>query len=461
MDIQKTFDNPYYVTSSRRRTKTIVLLKLKTKHLIKTLSFQFTKLRASLKNLQPHHYVILFGNLGCGKKWLAIDVCKDYGVLKSMDFSIHWLDMSDCISPEKDLEKLRKFANTFNIDTNQPKDVLIKDIKTAIKNNSPKCLLVLFEVQNKHIIKLFDFDTKVLITTRNKNVRDNFSKNSSTILTIGDSITISEGTELLQKVLKEQEIQYDSCTDKILEKTKNHPYILSIVARDLEGKPREVWKNAIYDSATNNMMNTKIHDSLNVFSVSEKDVFDHLVVFQHSVAIPLNVISKLCDKDVRSMVFVLEKFQKFSVVELSYLKNSIRVFYQRYIYFQYLRNNSPLNGRIAEVHRKLVNIYEWVLLKILWILVFEILFAFSLEENLENPKDSTSFIENDHYFYSFIGYHLQKAGMESLLQRLYLDFRFLGQSIKANGCQKTFGDFERYKEEIVGKFFSIIHIITK
>lgn len=74
-----------------------------------------------------------------------------------------------------------------------------------------------------------------------------------------------------------------------------------------------------------------------------------------------------------------------------------------------------------------------------------------MEENLEKPKDSTSFIDDDNYFYSFIGYHLQKAGMESVLQRLYLDLRFLSQHIIASGCQKTCGDFERYKKEIIGE----------
>lgn len=42
--------------------------------------------------------------------------------------------------------------------------------------------------------------------------------------------------------------------------------------------------------------------------------------------------------------------------------------------------------------------------------------------------------------------------MEELLQRLYLDFRFLGQNIKANGLQKTFGDMKHYKKEIIGKY---------
>lgn len=80
-------------------------------------------------------------------------------------------------------------------------------------------------------------------------------------------------------------------------------------------------------------------------------------------------------------------------------------------------------------------------------------FNFRLKETLENPKDSTSFIQDDNYFYSFIGYHLQKAGMESVLQRLYLDFRFLGQNIMTTGCQKICGDFERYRKEIIGEFF--------
>lgn len=71
---------------------------------------------------------------------------------------------------------------------------------------------------------------------------------------------------------------------------------------------------------------------------------------------------------------------------------------------------------------------------------------------MNTPNDSTSFVKNDEYFYYFIGYHLKKAGMEELLQRLYLDFRFLGQNIKANGLQKTFGDMKHYKKEIIGKY---------
>lgn len=266
--------------------------------------------------------------------------------------------MSDCISAEKDLEKLKQFAHTFGINTNQAKDIIIKDIKAALKSSHNKCLLVLTEVQNKHVIRMFDFDTKVLITTRNKNVRDNFSKHTSTILTVEDSFTYPEGTDLLQRVLKEPEIENDHCTDKILEKTKLHPYILTTVAKDLEGKPKQVWREATIDTRTNNLMYMKIHNSLNVFSPMEREIFEHFVIFQHSVEIPLTVISKLCKKDMWVIERTLKKFEKFSVVQLSYNQHSIHVCSQRYIYLLYLKNNSTFNVNISEVHRRLVNIYE-------------------------------------------------------------------------------------------------------
>ncbi|KAL5287914.1 hypothetical protein ACFFRR_008638 [Megaselia abdita] len=318
----------------------------------------FSELRTSLINLQPHHYVILFGNLGCGKKWLAIDVCKDYAVLKSTNFSIHWLDMSDCISEEKDLEKLKKFANTVfpSIDTTQSKDVIVKDIREAIKSKDKECLLVLTEVQNKHVIKLFDFDTKVLITTRNKNIRDYYSKYFSKVLTVEDSFTFPEGAEFLQKIGGNNT---DSVrTSNILEETKSHPFLLATLARNLVGKPPNVWEEAISDTKTNSMMLTKIHNSLNVFNDEEKFVFDHFVIFQHSVEIPVLVISKFCEKPLRDMETILRKFEKFSVVKLAYLDDKTMVCSQKYIYQQYLRNNASLNVSISDAHRRLVNIYE-------------------------------------------------------------------------------------------------------
>lgn len=305
--------------------------------------------------------MVLFGDLGCGKKWLAMDVCKDYGVLEAMDFEVHWIDMKGCSSKEDDLNKLHQFATSIYVNTNQSTHGIIRDIQNKIRENyaDPKCLLVLTEVHHKNIIKLFDFNCKVLITTRNKNVRDYFSKNSATILTMEDSFSDDEGTEFLQKIRRDQQIEFDTA-EAILENTKNHPYLLNSLAKTIEGKPTQVWRQTINDtkSNTNTSILDKIYNSLKVFNMEEKHIFDHFVVFQHSVPIPANVLSKFCRIDNNKMEKILEKFDKFSVLRLGYLKGSVRVCYQKYIYFQYLQNNSTLMDNISEAHKQLVDIYE-------------------------------------------------------------------------------------------------------
>lgn len=71
-------------------------------------SLQYAKTRDFLKELRPWHYLVIYGELGYGKKWLALDACCDYSVIKAMDYKIFWLDVHNCNSQEKDLEKLQR-----------------------------------------------------------------------------------------------------------------------------------------------------------------------------------------------------------------------------------------------------------------------------------------------------------------------------------------------------------------
>lgn len=169
----------------------------------------YLQLQKALLELVKSKNVVIWGVLGAGKQWLALDVCSSYIVQRKMNFEIYWINVRDCHSAESRLEKLQSFLHqldqTFSCNSDQSVEIRIERIKTELKHRVEKkseCLIVLRNVQNIETLNDFNIGCKILLTTRHKLVHDHLAKATTTHITLDDSLTPFEVESLFSKYLR-------------------------------------------------------------------------------------------------------------------------------------------------------------------------------------------------------------------------------------------------------------------
>nr|XP_036231056.1 uncharacterized protein LOC106614434 [Bactrocera oleae]XP_036231057.1 uncharacterized protein LOC106614434 [Bactrocera oleae]XP_036231058.1 uncharacterized protein LOC106614434 [Bactrocera oleae]XP_036231059.1 uncharacterized protein LOC106614434 [Bactrocera oleae]XP_036231060.1 uncharacterized protein LOC106614434 [Bactrocera oleae]XP_036231061.1 uncharacterized protein LOC106614434 [Bactrocera oleae] len=416
-------------------------------------SMPFRKLRNALLTMPMQGRVILVSDFGYGKKWLAVDVCTDFDVAKAMNFQIHWIDMGECTSALDDLRMLRYLkllltqstrspspagygslertdqnTNTFKNSIEENKLLVSQELK---KNANKKCLVVLVNVRNTHALEVFDLPCKLLVLTRSKKVSDAFAKKRSTTIRLTYGLTRAEFYMLFEKYLGKnllEEFMYS-----IYAHSNEHPYLLSLIGQSLRQNLAnwQDWIDKLRESTfVDDKFNAAIEKSLDSLEPELRRTFTKTFsCFPHAIYVPQKLIAALwpadkCEKD-------LEKLYRHGFLEKFISPHDEICYKQLFVYGKTKRNNEVTAADIMDMHKKLLNYYHLV-------------------EDLATRSEVLPFERDIHdfYFFSCIGYHLNKSGLTGYFRQLYLDFGFLEQKIRKVDLLSTIADLETYEQYI-------------
>ncbi|KAI8039647.1 uncharacterized protein LOC128254462 [Drosophila gunungcola] len=373
----------------------------------------YLKLTQDLLELRPAKNVLIYGVLGSGKHWLALDVCSSYKVQLQMDFKIFWLNLKDCNSQETDLEMLQTLLHQIdpNWTSRSEQGSNIKhrtqsiqaELRRLLKSKPyENCLLVLLNVQNVKAWKAFNLSCKILLTTRFKQVSDFFSAATTTHISLDHHSMTLTPDEVKSLFLK-----YLHCRPQDLprEVLTTNPRRLSIIAESIRDNLAtwDNWKHVNCDKLT-----TIIENSLNVLEPGARKMFDRLSIFPPSAHIPIHLLSLIWfdDKsDGDDAMVVVNKLHKYSLVEKQHKESTIS------IPAIYLELKVKVND-VTALHRRIVDRY-----------------------NITKAFDHDDLIlpSLDRYFYSHIGHHIktiEPTERAILFRKVFLDFRFLEQKIR-------------------------------
>lgn len=376
------------------------------------------------------------------------DACRDYSVVEKMSFRIFWLNVSKCYSQELILEKLHRLKVMLQVDDLDNKyQAYIGSTKNEIIHlraylrkvlEQPEfrdCLIVLTDVQDENVIKAFDLNCKMLITTRHMEKLEFIAPKAKFTIDIDKGFTSDESLELFKnafnKKLPDGMTQY---VEDFHSTCNGHPFIMSLIARNFRSFPEnessykkrcEDWKESLGRGGEfiDDQIKMSVEASLKFLSPDEQIRYKKMVIFTDNSDIPFDVLCKIWDTDVRKMEETVRKFAKYSLID----RATSEVCSLHFLHFNFLKQHVSEENQV-EYHRHLIAKYE-----------VEKILRERKELDLDFPKDG--------YFHFFLPYHLVGAKMEDLFD-LYLDFGFLEQKMRITKLPNTVGDLSRFVNEI-------------
>ncbi|XP_055902492.1 uncharacterized protein LOC129938776 isoform X2 [Eupeodes corollae] len=404
-------------------------------------------IRLALKKLKPFNYVVVSGEIGCGKKWIVVDVCSEYSIMQAMGLNIFWLDVRNCNSREEDFRSLQQFRLLIGEDdstttwhpSNELDGVenkilhLQQYIRDRLQHDKFKdSLLILSNVVNSKTLKTFNLGCKTLIITKNRQITNSLSESTTAHVSVDRGLTTAQCYQLFEKILQRKRKTFPKDASDIFLQSNGHPYLLSIIANNLKLDKKRNWvewiKNLQNLQITDNKFTRVVELSLNVLQPKEMELYKTLAVFPHSIKIPSKLLAALWYKTERETMDMIAKFDKYSVINRQYLPDESLACVLPYVYSSYLKTIQDIDRQA--LHKSVISYYKIV-------------------EVLENRKDLDLFsFNNDYYFYHCIGYHLRESGQLELFPELFLDFGFLGEKLRSDGFANTIGDLNYFRTEI-------------
>ncbi|KAL9925573.1 death-associated APAF1-related killer [Glossina fuscipes fuscipes] len=413
----------------------------------------FMKLRAALRSLNPKiglASVVLLGELGSGKKWLALDVCSEFTVLQAMNFKIFHIDTKYCDSPDEDLHALNtlmlKLNPNHHFTLEGPSKISYKilhlqeRLRELLKAKQfLNCLLVLTNVQNIKTLEAFNLGCKRLIITRNKKVSEKLSTKTNKHFNLEEGLSFTEFRLLLDKYIKKYDWREFATTNEtdIYYLSNGDPYLLSIIAKHLREKKSNwfQWKKYLENlQIPDKKFKRDIETSLEVLTQEQMRRYAVFAIFPHCVGIPVKLIANLWRTSIHDAEEIVYIFYKYSVIKTDLDDNDTMTCHLRFAYSSYLKTSPTIQSLInqLELHREIVKYYK-------------------VHQCLEFRSEVDLFCDkplHDKYFFKYIGFHLLGAEYFDLFPKLYFDFGFLEQKMRSVGLLSSVADLKDYKREI-------------
>lgn len=401
-----------------------------------------------LRSLSRQEYLIIRGNLGNGKSWLAIDACLDYSVIRAMDYHVFWVNVSKCDTPEAILEQMQflkimvdtgRICDSFKLTEFESIELKIIGLKKFFQNlfqndKYKNALLVLCNVKNKQVLEAFDFHCKTLVTTRNESCFDDIPRNLKEFVVIDKGLTEDESLEFFNKLGVSDSKNYQSLVRTIHRLSKGDPMIISLISNNIISlrNPEARLKTFIGQLKRNELNDSQLHptieESLKILPEDERIAYQQLVVFPEYSYVPISVLQQYWRKKEFETEDLVNKFYRYSLLAVNYYDEEITVVSMHYLYRSYLLRLYSVEEK-REFHRNFIESYH-------------------IESALELRSEPD--LPNDRYIHFYIGYHLKEAQYFHLFPRLFLDFGFLEQKLRYTLLPNTIGDLTIFRQEIGG-----------
>ncbi|XP_041979791.1 uncharacterized protein LOC121733566 [Aricia agestis] len=426
---------------------------------------------SKLKALTRHKILALYGMIGSGKTVIAISVLRHNRDIVTSNFNsvVFWLNLSNC-KTEDDIvnqqKKLHRKISTMyptqnslmnstmsmssigsTVDSLTSYDCTWQEWKDKLKRvfEDPilkEALLVLDEVNKSDCLNAFDVGCKILITTRDTNVLENFG---AVKVNIDNHFTESESLELLASCLDINVSSLPRYAKKLHHLCGGSPYDMALLAAEF-AENREIlvhdpsrWKYYIEKLRNRELFSFSKHSykqmktievCINSLKPDILPLFKMLAVFPDDVKVPAKVVSKLWNVDIPKVESIMRQLKSKSLITQTYDYEQKKYLYEiHYLIMNYLRTSTS-DETMKKLHLDLLKSY-----------------------NYTNDNDIPVEIQDDGYIAFYVGYHLLHTkdlnNAWRMFSKLFLNLKFIGNKVRLTGIADVNLDLQNYEEKIV------------
>lgn len=395
-------------------------------------------IRNELFNLETEPgWITLCGMAGCGKSVLAAEALRNHRVISEcFPGGVHWVAVG-----KQDragiLVILQNLCSRFNQGSqtylNPPLNIEeARDrLRFFMARKYPRSLLILDDVWDNWVLKCFDVQCRVLITSRDRSISEAVAGNKFLIL-VQSGLSNDKGLEILARFVNLKVSCLPDEAHSIVQECKGSPLVVSLIGallrefpnrwayylKQLQGKQfKRIRKSSSYDYEA---LDEAMAISIEVLEQDHREYYKDLSILKKDVKVPTKVLCILWEMDVEEVEDILQVFVNKSLLFCDRNKRSFR-YYLHDLQLDFLTEQN--HDQLMDLHVKMVHQYQK-----------------AYKNGFPSPSD-----EDCIYWYSFLADHMAKANLKKELYSLMFSMDWIKAKTEAMGPAQLINDFVEHR----------------
>ncbi|XP_055250577.1 apoptotic protease-activating factor 1 isoform X3 [Moschus berezovskii] len=382
-------------------------------------------------------WVTIYGMAGCGKSVLAAEAVRDHSFLEDcFPGGVHWVsvgkqDKSGLLMKLQNLcarlDQDESFSQRLPLNIEEAKDRL----RILMLRKHPRSLLILDDVWDPWVLKAFDNQCQILLTTRDKSVTDSVM-GPKYVVPVESGLGKEKGLEILSLFVNMKKADLPEQAHSIIQECKGSPLVVSLIGallrdfpnrweyylRQLQNKQfKRIRKSSSYDYEA---LDEAMSISVEMLREDIKDYYTDLSIFQKDVKVPTKVLCILWDLETEEVEDILQEFVNKSLLFCDRNGKSF-LYYLHDLQVDFLTEKN--RSQLQDLHKKMVT-------------------QFQRHHRLHSLSPDQ---EDCMYWYNFLAYHMASANMHKELCALMFSLDWIKAKTELVGPAHLIHEFVEYR----------------
>ncbi|KAM5288985.1 apoptotic protease-activating factor 1 isoform 3-T3 [Ctenodactylus gundi] len=401
------------------------------KKLVSAIQQKLTK----LKN-EPG-WVTIYGMAGCGKSVLAAEAVRDHSLLEGcFPGGVHWVsvgkqDKAGLLMKLQNLcsrlDQDESFSQRLPLNIEEAKDRL----RILMLRKHPRSLLILDDIWDPWVLKAFDNQCRILLTTRDKSVTDSVM-GPKYVVPMESGLGKEKGLEILSLFVNMKKADLPEQAHSIIKECKGSPLVVSLIGallrdfpnrweyylRQLQNKQfKKIRKSSSYDYEA---LDEAMSISVEMLREDIKDYYTDLSILQKDVKVPTKVLCILWDMETEEVEDILQEFVNKSLLFCDRNGKSF-CYYLHDLQVDFLTEKN--HSQLQDLHKKMITQFQ----------------RYHQTHTLSPDQEDCM------YWYNFLAYHMASANMHKELCALMFSLDWIKAKTELVGPAHLIHEFVEYR----------------
>ncbi|XP_026724062.1 apoptotic protease-activating factor 1 isoform X3 [Athene cunicularia] len=381
-------------------------------------------------------WVTVYGMAGCGKTVLTAEALRDHQLLEDyFPGGVHWISVGKQDKAGL-LIKLQNLCSRLEHDAtlSQRPPLNIEEAKDRLRllmlRRYPRSLLILDDIWDSWVLKAFDNQCQVLITSRDRSVTDAVSGNKYEVH-VESGLAHEKGLEILSLFVNMKISELPQQANCLVRECKGSPLVISLIGALLRDFPsrweyylkqlqnkqfKRIRKSSSYDYEA---LDEAMSISVEQLNDNYKDYYKDLSILPKDVKVPTKVLCILWDMETEEVEDILQEFVNKSLLFCDRNGKSFH-YYLHDLQLDFLTEKN--RNQLQELHKNIVNQYKKY-----------------YKLNMPVPSQ-----EDCMYWYNFLAYHMAGANMQKELHDLMFSLDWIKAKTELVGPAHLIHEYVEY-----------------